>query len=171
MIAAPAFPLLSLALSTQRSTVIAMASPGRVDATANWTSRNSRPAEKLQQELERLSTRISPRNLLVMDATRWTGSGAVASLVPLEFRERIRPAYMPLEDACAILGCERTLVALAKRLTEAYPEFAPRFECFAKPHLHRDRVRRTRPLLSALAVAHAASIAQLGRPDSPRLTG
>lgn len=79
-----------------------------------------------------------------------------------------RPPFTPgnvaattVRAACAFLGCTPTPSGVVARLLDAYPELEPRLRPVAQARWRTDRVRAAQPLLAALIVAHAVSVAHL----------
>jgi hypothetical protein len=149
------FPLLVLAASARGSALVAMEAPFSVDACASWRKPSSRHVLHTAAWLE-------PRTILVTHASRWR---APSDLLPMV--EEIAPIadatieVLGLEEACAMLECKRSLCAVAERLIDMYPETAAHLSPFIESKLRTERARKARPRLSALAAAHAASVAHL----------
>src|SRR5690606_42031268 len=61
------------------------------------------------------------------------------------------------------LAIEPSRVPVVKRLIDVHPEMEPRLRLVVRSTMRTDRVRAAQPLLAALIVAHAASVAHLVR--------
>lgn len=149
----PAFPLLVVAVSRRGCALVAMSGPLSIDARQSWRKPSWRYVAQVASWLE-------PRSVLITHGSRLRSRG-----VPCDLPRGILPAdarteTLHLGDACAILGCIPMVTAIAARLIDMYPEQTARFRCFASG-AQSDRARTARPLLSALAVGHAVSVAHL----------
>jgi hypothetical protein len=111
----------------------------------------------LPASLERTRTNIvalfEPRSLAHVNGTCWgmdrpksTPHGVLA---------------LTLRAACEFLGIEPTRFAIIERLLDAYPELEPRLLPLQRATVRTDRVRAALPLLAALIIAHASSVAHL----------
>ena len=149
-----AFPVLALALSPRGGALVVFERPLRVSERQSWRKSTWR-------YVERACASLQPRTILVTHGARFSALAPVWRAAPRHtLPAGVQRETLRLEDACTILGCDARLPAIAARLLDMYPEQAARLRCFgANPR--SDRARASRPLLSAFAVAHAASIAHL----------
>jgi hypothetical protein len=135
--------------------LVGMGSPFSLDACASWRKPSAHHVEETLAWLE-------PRTVLVTHGSRWRAPSDVVDAI--DDAARISDATIEvigLEDACAILECKRSLAGVAERLMDMYPETATRLSHFSHSKVRTERVRKGRPRLSALAAAHAASVAHL----------
>lgn len=143
----PAFPLVVTASSTRDAALVFVDRP--LASPNHFTMRLA--------SLERTSTNVAalfePRTLVHVNGTCWrmdhpmaTPKGALA---------------MTVLAACGFLGIEPTRFAIIERLLDAYPELEARLLPLQRATVRTDRVRAAQPLLAALIVAHACSVAHL----------
>lgn len=154
------FPVLAVAVTSRRMAYVAMNRPLYLDDLRSWETRRAR-----QSMLRR-----------IVGACTWHGVRAVlvchgsCGLVPVDFLDRLREAIpqhvdrletLGLASAREIIGCDQTHPAIAERLIDAYPEVGKHLAPLSLRRTRTDAVRDARPLLSALAIAHAASVAHI----------
>jgi hypothetical protein len=96
---------------------------------------------------------FQPATLLHVNGTEWRVETA-----PLSAGSALA---ITVRAACEFLGCAPTRNSVIARLLDAYPELEPRLRLVAQSRRRDDRVRAAQPLLAALIVAHAASVAHL----------
>lgn len=107
----------------------------------------------LDRTRDNIASLFEPRTLVHVNGTCWrmerpasTAEGAVASTV---------------RAACDFLGIEPTRFAIVERLLDAYSDLEPRLLPLQRATVRTDCVRAAQPLLAALIVAHACSVAHL----------
>ncbi len=146
------FPVLALGFSSSGGAVVALQSPLRIEAYAAWRKPSFR-------YIERILTWFEPATILVTHGTqrRWR--------VPLDARcrRRLRATgalieSLTINDGAETMGCGRSLPEIAARIVDIHPEFARSLAPFTRGRVRTNRARKARPLLSALTVAHAASV-------------
>jgi len=158
------FPLIVVALSSRKAGFAAATGPMKIDAAQSWSVRHVAPDERLQlleRRILRVVEKFDPETILVTHGSRWRLDARVrTSFRVAAHKLGLRIAFFDLEEACRILGCERRLRAAAERVVDSHPDLERRLRpVLASPT--SPAVRDRRPLLSALAVAHAASVAHL----------
>ena len=147
------FPLLAIAVSSRGSAFVAMPTPFQIEARAS--SRKPWPGR-----VDRVLSWFQPRTILVAHGARWHVTRSLRDVAQaLPNTEQFEP--ISLNHVCDVLGCAPTLAGVAERVMDMYPETEPRFANFLTSPRRTDRTRRARPLLSAYALAHAASFAHL----------
>jgi hypothetical protein len=105
---------------------------------------------------------FQPKSLLVTHGARWRFGTSPRQRIKVVARELgVRLDFVDLEQARCILGCARQLRAVAERIVDSYPERAPLVRPFLSASTGAANARARRPTLSAMTVAHAASVAHL----------
>jgi len=163
------FPLLAVALSNRKVGFVAVESPLRMDPPELWHLRQlGGPEARERATRKRLLRAIAyyrPRTVLLAHGTRWT-------LTPVDIRAARRVSagisdatveVVTVGDACKVIGCDDSLRAVTLRLCDMYPALEPKLRQFLSGSQRPVDVRDTRPMLSALAVAYAASVAHVVR--------
>ena len=158
------FPLVVIALSSRRVGFAAAAGPMRLDAVRSWSVQHvsaSRRMPLLKLRVLRAVERFEPRTILVTHGARWgLGRRVRARVRNLARTLGLRIELVDLGDACRIVGVNR-LQAAAERIVDSYPERARFVRAFLGPTAIASNARDRRPTLSAMTVAHAASVAHL----------
>lgn len=141
------FPLLVVAQSERRSGIALISRPFKVE--------RARCTKKHISEI--CLGGSTPRAVLVTHATRWRCAPRTSSS-----RQFVCPIVaISVAAACELLECAPTVQAAVARITDGYPELERRFAPLTRAIGRSDAVRNTQPLLAALMVAHAASVAHL----------
>ncbi len=151
------FPLLALAISPSGSALVVFERPLRIGLRLSWRKWSTRHLERVLESCE-------PLTILVTHATRRD----VRPLVTPQLRRALKTPNvslhaLSLNEACVSMQRDVTLPSIATRLVDMYPEHEERFHCFTTGRLRTKRARMRRPFLSALAVAHAASVRHVSR--------
>lgn len=107
----------------------------------------------MQERLRRVVVELEPATLLHVNGTCWRSdtppprmAGALAATV---------------RAACDFLGCAPTRKSVVERVVDGYPDLEPRLSPIVRSRSRDDRLRAMQPLLAAMLVAHAASVAHL----------
>lgn len=156
------FPLVALALSPREVGFVAATGPMRIDAVRSWSVRHV-AADARRQFLEsrvlRALEKFEPETIIVTHGSRWRMSERLRSGSKAAVRALgLRSSFLDLEGACDILECPRTLSAAAERIVAWHPELERRLRPALGTKVDPGALRDVRPVLSALTVAHAASV-------------
>lgn len=159
------FPLVVLAVSSREVGFVAATGPMRVDAARSWIVRKVAPGTRRQfveaRVLEAVA-KFDPETVLVTHGTQWSVDEATKkACLDSAMNLRLEVAFLDLGEACDLIGCDRRLHSAAERVTDWFPRFARRLRPALAGRPDRGALRDIRPLLSALTVAHAASVAHV----------
>lgn len=156
------FPLVALALSPREVGFVAAMGPMRIDAVHSWSVRHVAAGTRrrfLENRILRAVEKFEPETLLVTHGSQWRMSERLRSGSKAAVRALgLRSSFLDLEDACDILVCPRTLRAAAERLVAWHPELERHLRPALATKVDPGALRDVRPVLSALTVAHAASV-------------
>ena len=160
------FPLAVVAVSSRKAGFVVLRAPLAHDVVRSWSLRHLGAALKRRALIERrilhATLWFKPAILLVTHGSRWGVESASRSRIRYILRRiPVSVRFMGLEEACSILGCHRSLKAIAERLLDVHPELEPRIRHAL--NAQSSNARDIRPLLSALAVAHAVSVAHISK--------
>jgi hypothetical protein len=141
-----AFPLVVSATSTREAALVLLERP--LATPARFTMK---PA-LLRRTRDNIVALFEPLAVVHVNGTCWHVEHAPTTRGDLSITVRC---------ACTFLGIEPTRYAIVERLLDVYPELAPRLLPLQRANIRTDRVRAAQPLLAALIVAHACSVAHL----------
>jgi len=156
------FPMLVLAVSRRNAGFVAMRAPLQLESAQLWSLRqHSTTANRLdvvERRMMRAKSWFEPTTVLLTHGSRWRMDDATRTQC------RVNGAgheVVHVQDACRTLDCAVSLRALALRLIDSYPALEARLHAVLSRSVLGDTARELRPLISALAVAHAAGVTHL----------
>ena len=142
-----AFPLLVIAKSKRRSGIALLRRPLLLDIARCSKKSVSRPGLRV----------APPRAVFLTHATRWQ-----AIPQPAEIAQVACPVTaIPVTAACEFLECGATVQDATQRVIDAYPQLERRLAPVLEARGRSDTVRNAQPLVAAMIVAHAVSVAHL----------
>jgi hypothetical protein len=159
--------VIAVALSSRSVGFAVATAPMRLDAWSSWSVRHVQPNARrrfLESRVLRAVRKFDPATLLVTHGTRWRlNERARADCRAAAHELELEVAFVDLEQACLSFESKRDLRCVADRLMDSYPELERKLMPVLGESYDRCPLRERRPLLSALAIAHAASVERLVR--------
>lgn len=162
------FPLVALAPSRRKIGFVVLGGPLWIETARTWHVRQLRsPASReafIRKRLEWAMQWFEPQSLLVVPGHLWRlGNGAAAECRSIARAFGSGATVFDLSEVCERLDCEKSLRSVAERLVDCFPELERRLAPALQDEPRSDRLRNVRPLLSALAAAHLASVEHIVR--------
>jgi hypothetical protein len=135
----------------------------RIDTKFAWSVRHISSQQRypvVRQRIETLVQKYGVKAIVMTHGRRWRMTPSARKR--LAVGEVMRHAsFVDLEDVCDLMESPRNLRSVAQRIADSYPEVRRYVESLLGSKLNPRKVRDARPILSALAVAHAASVQHL----------
>jgi hypothetical protein len=156
------FPLVVLAVSARAVGFVAATGPMRIDAVRSWSVRHVTATLRervLKSRVLGAIEKFNPETILLTQGSRWRMSERWRESAERAAHQLgLSPAFVDLDEACASLGCRRTLRAAAERVIAWHPELERRLRPAIGTRRDTSGLRDLRPVLSALTAMHAASV-------------
>jgi hypothetical protein len=143
----PVFPLVVSASSARDAALVLVDRP--LASLTHFTMRSP----SLERTCSNIIALFEPRTLAHVNGTCWQTERPIV---------KINGVFaLTVRAACECLGIELSRFAIIERLLDAYPELGPRLLPLQHARVRTDGVRSAQPLVAALIVAHACSVAHL----------
>lgn len=155
------YPLVVIAVSRRMIGFVGSTGPMSIDKTFVWSMRHAQAHKRralLREHLCAFVRECAAATVLVTHGTRWRMDEETRKTLRIG---KIAPqvSVVDLADACDLMECPRKLRIVAQRIFDSYPGAYRHVKAVLAGDAAAARDERS--VLSALAVAHAASVQHL----------